>query len=65
MFWRAFQIPSFEIVVIAIGILFSCPSTGGEIGSFEGAWEGKLKVVASNLDDKDSDSYKLTVARYE
>jgi hypothetical protein len=64
MFWRALQIPSFAIVVIATGILFSWPSTGREIGSFEGTWEGKLKVVANNF-NKDSDSYKRTVARYE
>jgi hypothetical protein len=64
MFWKALQIPSFAIVVLAAGILFSCPSIGREIGSFEGAWEGKLKVVASSLDN-DSESYKRTVGRYE
>lgn len=64
MFSRALRIPSFAIVVTTIGFLFSCPSTGREIGSFEGTWEGKLKVVASSL-NKDSDAYKRTAARHE
>jgi hypothetical protein len=64
VFWRAFQIVSFAIVITVAATLFCCPSTGREIGSFEGTWEGKLKVVAIDL-EKDSDSYKRTVARYE
>jgi hypothetical protein len=64
MVWRAFQIPSFAIMIIATGILFSCPGTAREIGSFEGTWEGKLKVVANDFNKK-SDSYERTIARYE
>lgn len=40
------------------------PAVGREVGSLEGAWEGKLRIVASNL-SQDSDSYKRVVAGYE
>jgi hypothetical protein len=54
VFWRAFQIVSFAIVITVAATLFCCPSTGREIGSFEGTWEGKLKVVAIDLNYGDS-----------
>jgi hypothetical protein len=65
MFWKALQNPVFAIVVVAAGILFSCQCIAGEIGSFEGTWEGKLKVVAGSGSDQDPESYRRTVAAYD
>jgi hypothetical protein len=64
MFWKALRIPSFSILVIATGILFSFPSVGRDVGSFEGTWEGKLEVVDSTS-KKDPDHYKRTKAAVE
>lgn len=64
MFWRVFWVPAISIFVIATGIIFSWPSVGRDVGSFEGTWEGKLHVVDSTA-SKDSDSYKRTKATHE
>jgi hypothetical protein len=65
MIWKAIQVRLLAIVLLAAGILFSCPCIAGEIGSFEGTWEGKLKVVTGSNSDQDPESYKRAVAAYE
>ena len=61
--WKFLQILSFIFATIA-GISIVEPSIGREMGSLEGTWEGKLKIVGSSL-EQDSNSYRQTVARYE
>jgi hypothetical protein len=63
MFWRTLRIVTFAILLIASGASFSTPGAGLDVVSFEGAWEGRLKVVAGT--NEDSDSYKRAKARYE
>jgi hypothetical protein len=63
MFLKAFRTASFAILAIATTAWPSTPGAARDIGSFEGAWEGRLKVVAGT--NEDSDSYKRAKARYE
>jgi hypothetical protein len=48
-----------------MGAFFSWPSLGRDMGSFEGTWQGDLKLVALGNLDKESEPYKLTKTRYE
>src|ERR1700756_725200 len=55
---RALRIPPFWILVVATSILFSCPSIGRELSSFDGTWEGKLEIVDATS-KQDSDAGRL------
>jgi hypothetical protein len=63
MFGRALRILSVSVFLMATGTLFSLPSAGRDVGSFEGTWEGKLEIVDSSW-SKDSDPDKRTKAAY-
>jgi hypothetical protein len=60
---RALRISPFWILVVATSILFSCPSIGRELSSFDGAWEGKLEIVDATS-KQDSDRFERTKAAY-